>query len=802
MKGLLKKVSAAAAAVVLSVGTLTAGVSAFGGVTNYVTPTEGDMTAVKWTYQASAIDDWQNAPGMPAIVGDEIVYISGTSLCALNKTTGEKLAKTGTLAAPASYGLSAPVYADGKIIVALGGGIVQAFDAATFESLWVYHDALGGQAACTVAYDNGFIYTGFWVGETDDANFVCLPVDDKDAASSDEEQAPAWTYTAKGGFYWSGAYVSDDLVIFGTDNGEADGTSAGSKLVSVARSKSIEEGKAEVVSEVTAGIAGDLRSGITYDGVSGYYYVTSKANKLIRFKTDGAGAVTNVQSLELPGASSSTPVIANGRLYIGICGTSAWDEYSGHKIAVIDTASFSTAYTVDTNGYCQSSALISDRGGENYVYFTSNYTPGNVYVLHDKPGMTAPETTVPAETANGTVQTCPVLFAPNGDLANYCLSSVLADENGTLYFKNDSNNIFAVEEKFDRIRAEGYENILKEDTTFDASSAKVYGVRADGSEQDITANAIFGCETIDGPGKYALTVTAQYDTDPKTGKPVEYKFEDSVYVLATNDYENYRELEKGIAKLTDKKITEDDRGVVTACRKLYDKLTDTAKSLVSDYDVLTAAEKALPEETPEPEKEPEKEPTVVVKKVTPGKVTFKSGFTSTDSAIRLNWNKAKNAYAYRVYVYNPKKGKYVKYKDVKALTIRIPGVSAGTAYKFRIKAIAKNSDGSYTLGAASAVKVAVSKPGRTTIKKANKSAKAVRLYFSKSKGASGYRVFMYNSKTKTWKKVKDISSSKTNYRIDGLKSKTTYKFRIQPFKRSSVGTVWGYKTATYTVKTK
>ena len=114
----------------------------------------------------------------------------------------------------------------------------------------------------------------------------------------------------------------------------------------------------------------------------------------------------------------------------------------------------------------------------------------------------------------------------------------------------------------------------------------------------------------------------------------------------------------------------------------------------------------------------------------------------------------------------------------------------------------KNSDGSYTLGAASAVKVAVSKPGRTTIKKANKSAKAVRLYFSKSKGASGYRVFMYNSKTKTWKKVKDISSSKTNYRIEGLMSKTTYKFRIQPFKRSTVGTVWGYKTATYTVKTK
>lgn len=816
MKGLFKRISAAAAAAVLSVSAFSTGVSAFGGVTQAVTPTDSDQLSLKWSCQAAALDDWQNAPGMPAVIGNEIVYVSGTSLCALDKTTGKKLEKTGALAAAASYGLSAPVYADGKIFVALSGGVIQAFDSQTFESLWVYRDELGGQASCTVAYDNGYIYTGFWVSEIDEANFVCLPTEDKDTTKTDEAQAPAWTYASKGGFYWSGAYVSNDLVIFGTDNGAGDGDSAGSKLVSIARGKSIENGKAEVVSEVTEGVTGDLRSGITYDGVSGFYYVTSKANKLIRFKTDGSGAVTEVQALELPGASNSTPIIANGRLYIGICGDSAWTEYTGHKIAVIDTATFSIAYTVDTNGYCQSSALISDRGGENYVYFTANYTPGNVYVLHDKPGANAPVATVPVNTAKGTVYTCPVLFAPTGDLSNYCLSSVLADENGTLYLKNDSNNIFALEEKIDHIRAEGYINVLKEGEKFDGSTAKVYGVRKDGTEIDLTAFAKISGETIEGAGKYALTISADYGTDAKTGAANSYKFDDFVYVLAAKDYDNFQELEKELEKLTGKKIAESDRTAVEACRKLYDSLSKEAKELVSDYSTLEEAEKALPEKKPDttdptkpdptkpdPTKpDPTKPDPTKPEKKTVGKVTFKKSFTSTDSAVRVNWNKASNAEGYRVYLYNSQKGKYIKYKDVKSTTIRLSGLTAGKIYKFKVKGYAKNTNGSLTFGTASAKKTAVTKPSKISITKAGRAKTAIRIYFTKSKGASGYRVLKYNSATKKWVKVKDVSSSKKNYRINGLTPNTTYKFKVQPFKRTSVGTVWGYKTATYKATTK
>lgn len=45
-----------------------------------------------------------------------------------------------------SFSITPPVYADGMVFVALSGGTVQAFNAATLESLWIYTDKLGRTA--------------------------------------------------------------------------------------------------------------------------------------------------------------------------------------------------------------------------------------------------------------------------------------------------------------------------------------------------------------------------------------------------------------------------------------------------------------------------------------------------------------------------------------------------------------------------------------------------------------------------------------------------------------------------------
>ena len=71
-------------------------------------------------------------------------------------------------------------------------------------------------------------------------------------------------------------------------------------------------------------------------------------------------------------------------------GTAQFGAYSGHNITVIDLASMSVAYSVRTQGYPQTSGILTTayeaENGYVYVYFFDNYTPGKLRILADKPG--------------------------------------------------------------------------------------------------------------------------------------------------------------------------------------------------------------------------------------------------------------------------------------------------------------------------------------------------------------------------------------------------------------------------------
>ena len=120
----------------------------------------------------------------------------------LDKKTGEVIKQT-KMAGRSSFAINPPAYGDGMIFVALTGKI-QAFNAKTLESLWVYTDRLGGQPNCTVRYDDGYLYTGYWTGRKG-GNMVCIPVTDEDPAQPLEEKKAAWTMFDSGGFYWAGS---------------------------------------------------------------------------------------------------------------------------------------------------------------------------------------------------------------------------------------------------------------------------------------------------------------------------------------------------------------------------------------------------------------------------------------------------------------------------------------------------------------------------------------------------------------------------------------------------------------------
>lgn len=632
MKGLMKKTAAAAAAAVLSVSAIYVA-SAFGGVTESPTPVDKNDTALYWATKGGA--GWAAAPSTPLLHEDKLYFTTGQKLKVLDKYTGEYLDIEGDLAGDPGYNLVSPIYADGMIIVPLSGKL-QAFDAETLESLWVYTDDIGGQSNSELTYSDGYVYTGYWRSETGDANFVCVPVADTDPNSSDEAQEAAWTYTSAGGFYWAGGYDNGDYIVVSTDNGLGDGSSEGSKLIAFDKNASIEAGTPVIASQVE-NLAGDLRSAVSYDEETGYYFVTSKAKLVYRFTVDENGVIGNVQSLELTGMSTSTPIAANGRLYVGVSGAGQFTEYSGSGIVVIDSEKFEIVYALSTNGYPQSSALISDRDGENYVYFTANYTPGKVYAFHDNKDMTEPEKTETVEVKGAEYEFCPTLFTPTGAQAQYCLASVVADEDGTLYFKNDSCYLMALGSRVDSLKVDG-KTVYKEGDTIDYDSITVTAVLANGVEKDVTKYAGFAASGVLEAGDDELSVSYDGmlygDTDDEIGHEYGAIYGKLSYtVLSESDYTALQDCIAAIDSIGT--VTAQSGDAIANARALYDALSDDVKELVTNADTLVQAEKdykAITDNSSEPDSSSESSSSESSSSESSSSGTSTSSETSTSSS--------------------------------------------------------------------------------------------------------------------------------------------------------------------------
>lgn len=79
------------------------------------------------------------------------------------------------------------------------------------------------------------------------------------------------------------------------------------------------------------------------------------------------------------------------------------------------------------------------------------------------------------------------------------------------------------------------------------------------------------------------------------------------------------------------------------------------------------------------------------------------------------------------------------------------------------------------------------------------SSNAVKMSWNKVSGATGYRVYQYNTSTKKWKAVANIKN--TNYTFKNLKSGTTYKFTVRAYKNQGGKTYLSPKYTTFTSST-
>ena len=477
------------------------------GITNAKTPYAPEDTELLWAVKHGT--GWAAAPGSPIMVDGDIYTYSGSTIRRLNSMTGEVVTE-GTMVDKSSYSIVPMTYGDGMVFVGLSGGKIQAFNAKTLESLWVYTDELGGQPNCPITYKDGYIYAGFWNSEDRNANFACINTVDEDHASATEVKYASWTYTRQGGFYWAGAYVTDKLAIVGTDDGAGGYDTNGAALLVFDRYTGEKLDAHE-------GIRGDLRSNVSHDPESDRVFFTTKGGILGNAQIDwDTGKILDYKEVVIKDAqgnanamSTCTPSVYNGRIYIGVAGTSQFGANSGHGIAVYNLngdGSMTQAYVYAIVGYPQTSAMVSTaysaEDGSVYIYLPYNYTPGGVSVLKDKPGQTAPVTT----TGSGYSE----VFTPVGPLAQYCICSTIADQYGTIYYKNDSCYMMAITSKIESLEITQYPTITEnEDGSITVDGLKAVTKLKNGEERDVSnyVSVVKNEET----GGYTVSYTYGFD---------------------------------------------------------------------------------------------------------------------------------------------------------------------------------------------------------------------------------------------------------------------------------------------------
>ena len=387
-----------------------------GGTTLVNTPTPTESAAELWKVNlATAADKWVSL-GDPIIAGGYVFITTNSELVKIDNTgkVVARVSKGGTT----SY-FSRPVYADGLIISANDDGSVCAFSAETLECVWktsaLEAPAAGGryQANSTMTVANGCVYAEFVTGAgafgtATGGAMVCI-----DIATGKIVWSNVTTKTGSStgeGYYWAGAAASGSDLVIGDESGCV-------KLI---------DGKSGKVKSSVSLSGNPVRATIvsagTEDGNPAFLAVGRQPATLYKIVREG-DMLRIVGSCAFAKTSTSTPAVANGKVYVG-----GSDSSNNGQFTVVDLASMKVEKTLDMGKKAEvkASPIASVQGSDVYVYFTCNKTPGAVYCF------------------NQSTDEAVEIYTPSGSNANYCTASVIADVQGNLYYTNDSGTLFAL----------------------------------------------------------------------------------------------------------------------------------------------------------------------------------------------------------------------------------------------------------------------------------------------------------------------------------------------------------------------
>ena len=201
-----------------------------------------------------------------------------------------------------------------------------------------------------------------------------------------------------------------------------------------------------------------------------------------------------------------------------------------------------------------------------------------------------------------------------------------------------------------------------------------------------------------------------------------------------------------------------------------------------------------PTETPVPETKPTEKPTetpapestekpAATQLATPKLLSVKA---TSATSVTVKWNKVAGAVKYRVF-YKTGNGGWKKAGDTASASLTWTKAKAGTKYSFTVRCLDKN--GKYVSAYDKTGKSVTTQLATPTNLKASKSGSAIKVSWSKVKGAKKYRVY-YKTGNGSWKKLADTTS--TSYTWKKAKAGIKYTFTVRCITKNGKSTTSGY----------
>ncbi|MCQ2462599.1 MAG: InlB B-repeat-containing protein [Clostridia bacterium] len=158
-----------------------------------------------------------------------------------------------------------------------------------------------------------------------------------------------------------------------------------------------------------------------------------------------------------------------------------------------------------------------------------------------------------------------------------------------------------------------------------------------------------------------------------------------------------------------------------------------------------------------------------------------SGLTATQTAstVKLSWTKVAGATSYKIYTYSSTAKKYTQKASTTATNYTVKGLKAGTAYTYYVKASKTVASKEY--GSSAYTKIATgTAPANVTGLKATQTTSTVKLSWTKTANATGYKVYKYSSSTKKYTLIGTTAA--TSYTVKSLKAGTAYTYYVKAYK--------------------